>query len=216
MDIPKEKVILVMGHYGVGKTNFTLNLAKKLIEAGEELTLVDLDIVNPYFRSGDYAKTLGCPVILPNFHGTTLDTPSLSAAVDSAIMSKGRVLIDVGGDDAGSAALGRYSEKIKNVGYAGLYVLNFYRPLTRTPTEALEILKEIEKSARLTATGVINNSNLGRETRAEDIAATFSKAEEFCIMAGLPLMGTAVPKGGVLGAPKPIAVDINVKFPWEE
>jgi len=215
MDIPKERIILVTGHYGSGKTNFTLNLAEYLLARGEELTLIDLDIVNPYFRTGDYADKLPCRLVAPEFLGTTLDTPSLTAEIDAVIVSGGRVLVDVGGDDAGSAALGRYSAKIAKAGYAMYCVINAYRGLTREPEEAVGILREIEAASRLTATALVNNSNLGRETVPEDVEASVPYADEVARLTGLPMAATCVRRGFDARVPEPFPVDIKVTFPWE-
>ena len=215
MNIPKEKALVAAGHYGCGKTNFALNLARYLRGRGEEVTLIDLDIVNPYFRSGDYAPALGCRVIAPTFLGTTLDTPSLSAGVDAALVGPGRVLIDAGGDDAGAAALGRYSARLRERGCAMLYVINAYRNLTQSPEEAVEILREIEAASRLTAMGLVNNSNLGRGTRPEDVETTGEYARRVSELTGLPILATCAPAGTVTGAPEAFPVDILVRFPWE-
>ncbi len=216
MNIPSDRIILVTGHYGSGKTNFALNLAERIIARGEELTLIDLDIVNPYFRTGDYAGSLGCKLIAPEFLGTTLDTPSLTGNIDAAIVSGGRVLIDVGGDDAGSAALGRYSAKIKAAGYSMLYVVNAYRNLTRTPEEAVAILREIEGAARLSATALVNNSNLGRFTAPADVEATEAYAQSVSALTGLPIAATCVKGGLAASVTEPFATEIKVTFPWEQ
>ena len=111
-----KRITLVCGHYGSGKTNFALNLAVNAAKSGEKITLVDLDIVNPYFRTADYKDELeaaGVNVIAQNLEGTTLDAPALTARMFSIFEeSMGRVIVDVGGDDAGAAALGRFSRTI--------------------------------------------------------------------------------------------------------
>lgn len=95
-------VTVVVGHYGVGKTNLAVNLAVDAADAGAEVVLVDLDIVNPYFRSSDYADLLerhGVRVIAPVLAGTTLDSPSLSGRVTTAVEWAQQ------GADAGGAAV---------------------------------------------------------------------------------------------------------------
>ena len=103
-----KRITLVCGHYGSGKTNFALNLAVNAAKSGEKITLVDLDIVNPYFRTADYKDELeaaGVNVIAQNLEGTTLDAPALTARMFSIFEeSMGRVIVDVGGDDAGATA----------------------------------------------------------------------------------------------------------------
>lgn len=111
-----KRITLVCGHYGSGKTNFALNLAVNAAKRGEKITLVDLDIVNPYFRTADYKDELeaaGVNVIAQNLEGTTLDAPALTARMFSIFEeSMGRVIVDVGGDDAGATALGRFSRQL--------------------------------------------------------------------------------------------------------
>ena len=133
-----ERITVVCGHYGSGKTNFSLNLAIDMAkEKNKRITLVDLDIVNPYFRSSDYRELLensGVHVIAPKYAGTNLDTPALSAEIDSVFCDENtQVIFDVGGDDAGAFALGRYSDKIKQENYSFIYLVNKYRNLTNTP-----------------------------------------------------------------------------------
>lgn len=112
-----KRITVVCGHYGCGKTNFSINLALHMAKQGKNVTLVDLDVVNPFFRSSDYKQILenqGVYVISPKYAGTNVDTPALSAEIDSVFNLNDRMVIfDVGGDDAGAFALGRYSSKIK-------------------------------------------------------------------------------------------------------
>lgn len=102
----KRKIYLITGHYGSGKTNFAVNLALSERKLGRTVTLVDLDIVNPYFRSADFASLLqeeGIGLVSPVYANTNLDIPALSGAVDAVFDNGGeRVIIDVGGDDAGA------------------------------------------------------------------------------------------------------------------
>jgi MinD superfamily P-loop ATPase len=191
-----KRFTVVTGHYGCGKTNLSINLAVDLARTQPEVTLVDLDVVNPYFRSSDYAETLnrrGIRVIAPSFAGTTLDTPSLSAEVYSAFATAGAVIFDVGGDDAGATALGRFSNEIADIDYELLYVVNRYRNMTTTATEAVALLAQIEAASHLKATGVVNNSHLQAETTIETVLASREFARETAELLGLPLVCTTLP-----------------------
>jgi hypothetical protein len=223
-----ERLTVITGHYGSGKTNLSINLALDLAEKGGPVTLVDLDVVNPYFRSSDYAALLtarGVRVVSPSFAGTTLDTPSLSAAVYSVFESEGHVIFDAGGDDAGSTALGRYSDNFAGTGYDLLYVVNRYRNLTAMPEEAAALLPEIESASHLRATGVVNNSHLKQETTVATVADSIQYARECAALLGLPLRFTTVPKrlacefSEAPGAPGHVEnvypVEIYVRTPWE-
>ena len=192
-----KRFAVITGHYGCGKTNLSINLALDFARAGEAVTLVDLDIVNPYFRSSDYTQLLaenGVGVISPRFAGTTLDTPSLSSGIYAAFESAGRVIFDVGGDDAGATALGRFSAEVAGVDHDLLYVVNRYRNLTATPEEACDLLGEIERASHLLATGIVNNSHLQRETTVATVLDSREFARESARALDLPLVASAVPK----------------------
>ncbi|NTW28092.1 MAG: ParA family protein [Coriobacteriia bacterium] len=223
-----KRFTIVTGHYGCGKTNLSINLALDLAKEHGEVTLVDLDIVNPYFRSSDYAQMLaeqGVRVISPTFAGTTLETPSLSAAVYSAFESAGAVIFDVGGDDAGATTLGRFSREIAAIDFCMLYVVNRYRNLIATPAEAADLLAEIEAASHLQATAVVNNSHLRDETTAATVLDSIGYARETAGLLGLPLAFTTVPKrlahefsevpGAATYIENAYPVGVYVRTPWE-
>ncbi len=224
-----SRFTVIIGHYGSGKTNLSINLALDLAATYDEVMLVDLDIVNPYFRSSDYTEMLGqngVRVISPTFAGTTLDAPSLSAEVGAAFDCAGAVVFDAGGDDVGATALGRYAEEIKAIDHEMLYVINRYRNLTGSPAEAAALLGEIESACHLRATGVVNNSHLKDETTLETVLDSLPFARETAVLLGLPLRFTTVPArlAGEL-SPEPGAathvenaypIEIHVRTPWED
>ena len=224
-----KRFTIVTGHYGVGKTNLSINLALDMATRFGNVTLVDLDIVNPYFRSSDYVEMLArhnVRVVSPTFAGTTLETPALSAEVYSAFEASGGVLLDVGGDDAGATTLGSFAEQVTKQDYDMLYVINRNRNLTTTASEAAVLLDEIEHASHLKATGIINNSHMQAETTAEMVAASLPFAEETAALAGIPLVATTVPSGAVdeisdePGAPNYVPnaypIDVYVRPPWDE
>ena len=199
--VPAAPVLVVTGHYGVGKTNLSLNLALDAAARGLEVTVVDLDVVNPFFRSSDYRGLLdeaGARVIAPVFAGTNLDGPSLSGtilpAVEQARAGEGRLLIvDAGGDDVGATALGRFAKTVAPGPYEMLYVVNRSRNLTQEPAEAVEVLREIEAKSHLRATCVVNNTHLQRDTDAQVVEQGVPFAQAVAQAAGLPLACTTVP-----------------------
>ncbi|MGN1339047.1 MAG: cobalamin biosynthesis protein CobQ [Oscillospiraceae bacterium] len=210
-------IIAVTGHYGSGKTNLAVNLAVDFAKAGEKVTIIDLDIVNPYFRSADFPELfsrLGIKLVAPKYANTNLDIPSLG--FDMAAVANGcdRLIIDVGGDETGAVALGQYSAVLNNLGCSLYYVVNRYRYLTRTPEEAAELLRDIEQVSRIKARGIINCSNLGTETTAADVTATAGYALDCGKAAGLPVVMTAAERSlGVEGA---YPVDVYIRPFWEE
>lgn len=192
-----KHITLLCGHYGSGKTNVAVNLAHELKKQHDNTAIADLDIVNPYFRTRDSESELvksGIRVICSQYAGTNLDAPALPAEMyaitEDASM---KTVVDVGGDDRGATALGRLSDAIVASGdYEMLMVVNFYRPLTPDAASALEVMHEIEVACRIPFTGIVNNSNLGAQTRAEDVSATLEAAEELSRLSGLPIVMTSV------------------------
>ena len=192
-----KRITLFAGHYGSGKTNIAVNWAKHLKELGYKTSIVDLDIVNPYFRTKDSEKELlelGIEIICSEYANTNLDAPALPKEIYPAIADKStHLVIDVGGDDRGALALGRYAKDIVDENnYEMLFVANCYRPLTKTPEEALEVMREIEAAGHIAFTGIINNSNLGDLTDKEAILNSSAFAEKLSQISGLPLVMTTV------------------------
>lgn len=218
----ERRVTVVCGHYGTGKTNLSINLALDCARNGEDVTLVDLDVVNPYFRSADYADVLtenGVRVVGPNFANTNLDTPSLPGAVRNVIAEGSRVIVDVGGDDAGATALGVYSRTLADTDPDVIYVVNRYRSMTTHAEEAVQILREIEATSHLRATCVANNSHLKQDTSEDTVLDSMGFAEEVASASGLPLRFTTAPRGldfSILNKiPNIYPVDVLVRAPWE-
>lgn len=194
-----KRVNLFMGHYGSGKTFVAVNYALALKANGGEVSIYDLDIVNPYFRTVDAEKRLaagGVELIVSPYAETNVDIPAMNSASYKMIADKSRFAVcDIGGDDRGALALGRFSEKIKEEGdYDALWVVNNLRPETRDIEGALEIKREVERSGRLPFTGIVNNANLGDETTAETILKGYDFCRELSERTGVPIKFTAVRK----------------------
>lgn len=212
----QNKAIIITGHYGSGKTNIAVNLALDFASAGERVCVIDLDIVNPYFRTADFGELFGehdIRLIAPQYANTNLDIPSLGFDMAALIREYDRVIIDVGGDDAGAIALGQYAVILQNFGYDMLYVVNRFRFLTGTPEEAVQLLKDIEYVSKLKATGVVNSSNLGAETTAEDVLGSVEYAQQAADAAGIPLVFTAAERR--LDLPQFRGVEVYVRPFWE-
>ena len=194
-----KRVLLLCGHYGSGKTNIAVNLAQQIKREYPTVTLADLDIVNPYFRSKDSAADLeaaGIRLICSNYANSNVDIPALPsdlyALTDDRRM---RAVIDVGGDDRGALVLGRLAPAIlAENDYEMLMVINCYRPLTRDAASTLEVMREIETAGGIRFTALVNNSNLGAETTAEDVLASMRYADEVSAMSGLPVVMTTADK----------------------
>lgn len=218
----KSRITVICGHYGCGKTNLALNLAVEAVKSGRKSVIVDMDIVNPYFRSSDYVDFLdrhGVQLIAPVFANTTLDTPVLPPEIYSVFnMEDTDVFIDAGGDDVGATALGRLSQQLEEHGYEMIYVVNRYRILSTEPQEAMELLHEIEAASHLKATAVVNNSHLGVNTDMGAVIDAEGYAQEAARLCGLPLLYSTVPdfaaEGDMPGTLK--TVRRYVHFVWED
>ena len=188
----QKRLTLFAGHYGSGKTNIAVNYALHLAKEGKSVCIADLDIVNPYFRTKDSARELeqaGVELISPQFANTNVDLPALPAEAYRLVEDK-RVygIMDIGGDDRGAYALGRYAPMMKQENnYRMAFVANCYRPLTRTPEEALEVMREIEAACGLQFTCICNNSNLGTETTAQTVMDSMAYIDKLSALSGLPV-----------------------------
>lgn len=193
-----KRLTLIAGHYGSGKTNIAVNLSYELKDKGfNRVAIADLDIVNPYFRTKDSIEQLtekGIELISSPYAGSNVDIPAIPqemyALTDDTSIS---AIIDIGGDDRGALALGRYVPAIvKENDYSFYLVINCYRPLTGDVPSTLEIMKEIEQAAGIRFTGIINNSNVGADTKKEHILNSLDYANEVSKVSGLPLVMTTV------------------------
>ncbi len=194
-----KRITLLCGHYGSGKTNVALNMAYEIKKSQTNVAIADLDIVNPYFRTKDSAKELeekGIKLIVSEYAGTNVDIPALPAEMYSLTADKTlKAVIDVGGDDRGALALGRISPEIKEENdYEMLLVINKFRPLTPDAVSTVEVMREIEQAGGLKFTGIVNNSNLGEITTAEDVLGSLEYAKAVSDLTGLPIKCTAVKK----------------------
>lgn len=214
-----SKLNIITGHYGSGKTNFAVNMALDIAKQGKQVTIVDLDIVNPYFRTADFAELFeknGITLKVPLYANTNLDIPALNFDINSIISQSEYVILDVGGDDAGATALGRYAPTIKKVAdFQMLYVVNCFRYLIKEPEEALELMRDIETAAEIKCTGIVNNSNIGTETTSADIENSQEYAEKIAETANLPLICNVGKRELITDkVEKPYPVDIYVKTLW--
>ena len=187
-----KRLTLFAGHYGSGKTNIAVNYAIAMAKEGKPVCIADLDIVNPYFRTKDSAARLqaaGVELISPQFANSNVDLPALPAEAYRMVQDKATWgVMDIGGDDRGAYALGRYVPAIKEENnYRMVFVANNCRPLTTTAEEALEVMREIEAACGLAFTDIVNNSNLGPETTAETVLDSLEYIQKLSELSGLPV-----------------------------
>ena len=187
-----KRLTLFAGHYGSGKTNIAVNYALHLAKLGKKVCIADLDIVNPYFRTKDSAEELssaGVELISPRFANSNVDLPALPAESYRLVQDKSCFgVIDVGGDDRGALALGRFKGSIlEENNYRMAMVVNCYRPLTSTVEDAIEVMREIEEACGIKFTCIVNNSNLGEETTPDTLLSSVDFVEELSRKTGLPV-----------------------------
>ena len=192
-----KRLTLFAGHYGSGKTNIAVNYALHLAKEGKQVCIADLDIVNPYFRTADSRQELesaGVELISPQFANSNVDLPALPAQAFKLVQDKRCYgIMDIGGDDRGAYALGRYIPFMKQEkDYRMVYVANCYRPLTRTAAEALEVMQEIEAACGLAFTDIVNNSNLASETDVQAVLNSRDYIQELSELSSLPVFMTTV------------------------
>ena len=192
-----KRITLFSGHYGSGKTNIAINYAMLLKNSFDNVCIADLDIVNPYFRTKDGEAALNrhkIKLISSEFASSNVDLPALPAETYAILDNPDlHAVIDVGGDDRGALALGRYAPSILDENnYEMLFVINKFRPLTRDCKSTLEIMNEIENACNMKFTAIVNNSNLGEETTAENVLSSLDYANQIAKKTGLPVKMTCV------------------------
>ena len=192
MNTNAKRLTLFAGHYGSGKTNIAVNYAFRLAREGKRVCIADLDIVNPYFRTKDSEaelESMGIKLVSPQYANTNVDLPALPAESYRLVQDRSTYgIMDIGGDDRGAYALGRYAGAIKEENdYRMAFVVNCYRPLTSTVEDTVEIMKEIEAACGLEFNCIVNNSNLGVETTAQTVLDSVDFAERLSAATGLEL-----------------------------
>ncbi len=189
----KPRLTVLVGNYGSGKTEIALNLAVEKAQYGPT-ALIDLDIVNPYFRSGEKRALLrekGVRVMMPTFATTTVDIPALPPEIQSVFdQPHEQVVFDVGGDDTGAVALGRYAPSFlrERENTSVLYVVNVCRPLSRTADDIQHLMERIATRSRMKPDALINNANLQGETTAENLLRGQQVLEEVSLKTGIPIL----------------------------
>ncbi|MEZ5358807.1 MAG: cobalamin biosynthesis protein CbiA [Candidatus Zixiibacteriota bacterium] len=206
-----KKIIIIVGGFGSGKTEVSVNLAKYLITTDiSKVTLVDLDLVNPYFRTREAQaeiQALGVDVICPQGGKFYADLPILLPQIKGLVEShEGMLILDVGGDAQGTRGLGSISEFFPPGEYEMLMVLNSRRPQTSEVAGCLETMRRVEFAARLKFTGLISNSHMIDETDEEIILEGYELSKAVSAESGLPLF--------FVSAKRTVLEKMNVTFDY--
>lgn len=186
-----KRIRFIVGHYGSGKTEFSINYAVKLASLDKKVALGDLDVVNTYFRSREKSKFLeglGIKVIGSGVAAPAIDLPSIHPGIVAPMQDASyEAIMDVGGDPAGASTLGRYKEYLIEGNYDMFFVLNANRPETQTPEKAMEYLRRIEDTARARVTGIVNNTHMLKDTTIKDLLKGQELALELSERANIPI-----------------------------
>ncbi len=187
-----KRVRIVSGHYGSGKTEFTINYGIKLASLDKKVVIVDLDVVNPYFRSREKEKLLeenNVKVIGSSIKATSLDIPSISSEISSFLKNETyEIIIDLGGNPEGARALGRYYEDLKEIDYDFFFVLNANRPETQTVECVIDFIERIQDVARAKITGIVNNTHLLKSTSLDDIMKGYYLSRKVSKLTRIPII----------------------------
>jgi MinD-like ATPase involved in chromosome partitioning or flagellar assembly len=191
LEINLNGIVGIVGNYGSGKTEVSINLAVNRKNAGLDVRIADLDLVNPYFRTREartQLEALGIDMVLPPEQYLHADLPVLSPVIAGMIKNtSGLTLLDVGGDDAGAMVLAALADAFKDIRVHLLQVVNPMRPQTSSIEGCLKIREEIEKAAKLTITGLVGNANLISETDSEAIYSGYDFVQKLSDESSLPL-----------------------------
>lgn len=187
-----KRIRIITGHYGSGKSEFSMNYITKLRELVDgKVAIADLDVVNVYFRTREKRELLeskGITVIDSSVRASTLDVPAVSPQIASTAGDPSyNYLMDVGGDSVGARVLGRFSSHITNEDYDMFFVINANREETTTPEQVIEHIRSIERTSKLKVTGLINNTHLVRETTIDDVLKGQELAKRVSSMTNIPI-----------------------------
>jgi len=198
----KRKTI-VTGHYGSGKTEFAVSIAMQMTQGDRPpvsppVSIIDLDIVNPYFRSREQREMLenaGIAVYGSTYdEEVTLELPALGATIRTPLENPDcKTIIDLGGNDSGALIINQFTKYFTDNETTVLAVVNANRPDTSTAEGALEHIGAIEKITKLTISGIVSNTHMLSETTAADIFKGYTLCEKVCKMSGKELLCSCYP-----------------------
>lgn len=197
----RKPIAIFVGHYGSGKTEIAVNLAFQFKEVKKEVTIVDLDLIKPYFRCRllrEDFKARVIRLIAPEGGNFYADIPILMpearGVIEDSICNGSKIILDVGGDDLGARVLGSISDILKSERSEVFFVINNKRPFAEEPELVVKKIKDIESVAFMKVTGLIANSHLMEETTLEDVISGVNCAIEVSKQTSIPVSFCAIIK----------------------
>ena len=217
------RLTVVVGHFGSGKTEFSVNLALQLRQEHAPVALADLDVVDPYFRSRECAALLRQRDIrlissAPNCHDADLPSmpPEVHVLIDNPDLWG---VMDIGGDPSGARVLARYRRGLQESGARLVCVINANRPLSDTAEKTVSYIRSIEAACGMKVDALVNNTHCCHLTALEDVLNGAAMAEEVSRMTGIPVLCHAVPRRLAEEAEQQLdnifPMDLYMKKPWE-
>lgn len=219
-----SRLNIFCGHFGSGKTEVSLNYAVKLANEGKKVTIIDMDNVNPYFRTADARDILakyGIELIASEFASSNLDMPVVPYEVKKVFCDTSRtVIFDVGGDDDGAFILGQFNSQLVQEGYKMTLVVSTRRPLTTSCDELYDIATRIERASRLKFTDIANNTNVGKLTTPDILLSGYDEIKKLSEMLDIPVSMQCGIASALEQLPPEFEKDkfpmtIYLKMPWE-
>ncbi len=198
MYLDDKRVRIISGHYGSGKTEFAVNYVTNLKKISKKkVAISDMDIVNVYFRSREKKDELteqGIEVFDSSI-GASADLPAIPKEMLIPFVDKEYdYVVDLGGNDVGTIVLRRFKEHIDISEVDFFMVVNVFRPDTQTVDAIIEQKEKLENASGFKVTGFINNTNLVRETSAEDLLYGDKLLKEASQKTGVPIKYTSYVK----------------------
>ncbi len=187
----ERRVTIVCGHYGSGKTEFSINLALQMAQNNYKTVLIDLDVVNIAFRSRELCKYLNdrnIQVVSTAFDTEALDIPSISSKAKLPLDDKSYYgIYDLGGNPEGSRSFVQFVNFVDSKDYDLLFICNANRIETSDSYKALQQFEKIESTLGLKITKIVNNTHLISETTSQDIEKGNKVSLELSEKVGVPL-----------------------------
>lgn len=220
-----SRLNIFCGHFGSGKSEVSINYAIKLSEEGKKVTIVDMDNVNPYFRTTDAKQILskhGIELIASEFANSNLDMPTVPQDIKKVFCDTSRTIIfDVGGDDDGAYILGQYNSYFMQEPYKMTYVVSTKRPLTKTCDDLYDMALRIEYASRLKFTDIANNTNIGALTTADTLLCDYDEIEKLSQRMNIPITMQCGTPPTLEKLPSELEkykfpMKIYIKMPWEQ